>query len=705
VAKRSEKLLWYLGEKEYRNKQNWFHSMIHGVGHRRREVPAFPWAAKCLQVAGTLLCCFILGGSQLALSAEAPIRQFAWQEMEPGVWRSAKMPYSYALKSQNSCLLIGAPPGIGTEPGYLPPGISKCSLLLLTHHHRDSCAALALFPNHKIPVRAPKAAEDYLSPTGVQKYWDVSLPRLTPGEFPPLFHRYWSDWSFLVKARGVKRIDFNLQDGDTFDWAEWKRERWKIKVVATPGHSKDHLAFIAMQPESQRVLCFCGDALSARGKMWSPYTTEWHHQQDEGLLAASQSLRKLGHEKPMVLYPEHGEPIRDRVIEALQETSLRLEEAAQLKNFDVYTKQIVGNPPSYRFLAKEQVGTANPQGNPHPWSRLSPHHYITGNTYALASKDGPVLLVDPYAQNLVTRVEDLKRDYGLGPVDVALISHAHNDHYTGIFALPDRKSFQVWTLDSIAAVVDHPDRFRAVYVDPRTPHVDRQLKAGEVVRWHEYELTIHHQPGQTNYAMGVEVEIDGKHCLFSGDNFYHMDQYSGSGGWSGRNLGLPGGYEATAKAILDMQPDWILAEHGGAFEFNAEDFRRRVDWAHKAGEAADALSPHGSYAFDWNPQRIRLEPIVCHAKPGERIELTLVATNPLKRAWTYRMEQLHGYDRFFPGVCEVVVPPGETMRKQLTLTVPTNTQPGRHVLPMLVRNRADEPDPVDVFVVLEIEPE
>jgi len=69
--------------------------------------------------------------------------------------------------------------------------------------------------------------------------------------------------------------------------------------------------------------------------------------------------------------------------------------------------------------------------------------------------------MDPYSQNIVQRVEELKRDHGCGPVEVALISHAHNDHYTGIFALPDRKRFKVWTLDKAADVVDHPHRYRA----------------------------------------------------------------------------------------------------------------------------------------------------------------------------------------------------------------------------------------------------
>ena len=98
------------------------------------------------------------------------------------------------------------------------------------------------------------------------------------------------------------------------------------------------------------------------------------------------------------------------------------------------------------------LGTANAQGNPLPWTKLTEHLYLTGNVYSLASRDGPVLLMDAYSQNVVDRVRELRRDHNVGPVEVVLISHAHNDHYTGIFALPDRQSFQVWTLDRIADV-------------------------------------------------------------------------------------------------------------------------------------------------------------------------------------------------------------------------------------------------------------
>src|SRR5690606_25542272 len=128
-----------------------------------------------------------------------------------------------------------------------------------------------------------------------------------------------------------------------------------------------------------------------------------------------------------------GPPLSKDVSAALLETADLLEQAARLKNFVDFNHDAPGEPPRYRFLAPDQVGTANPSGNPKPWTRLSPHLFLTGNIYALASKDGPVLLMDPYSRDVADHLRELKRKYGFGPLEVALISHAHNDHYTGLF--------------------------------------------------------------------------------------------------------------------------------------------------------------------------------------------------------------------------------------------------------------------------------
>jgi glyoxylase-like metal-dependent hydrolase (beta-lactamase superfamily II) len=626
------------------------------------------------------------------------VRAEEWQAVIPGVLRSPGPPHAYALVKGDAALLIGAPHAAALA-GLKWQGVQRVELVLLTHHHRDSTGGAGEWVAAGVPVRAPRRSAEWLTPEAVRVFWKNAMPVETPGRFPPLFERFWGKWAYLVVPAGIEGVRCDLEDGARIDWRGW----W-VEAVATPGHSPDHFAFVARRtaPDGEgAAIAFCGDALCRPGKIWTPYTTDWHHVNPDGLTAAAAALRILADRKPAILLPEHGPPITENIGKALADTAAALDRAAGLKSFEHYTKERIGNPPQYAFLAPDQVGTANPQGNPKPWTRLSPHLYLTGNTFALASKSGPVLLLDPYAQNLPQRVAELRRDHGVGPVEAVLVSHAHNDHYTGIFALPDRERFKVWVLDRVAEVIADPRRYRAPYADARPVRVDCRLKDGETLAWREYRLRFHHLPGQTVYAEGVEVAVDGRKCLFTGDNFYHQDQYSGSGGWSGFNRGLPRGYAQSARRVLELQPDWVLAEHGGAFAFAAEDFRRRVRWAEDAGAATDALSPSGDHAHDWDPHRVRIEPVLCAAIPGRTLRVQVVAANPTGKKITYKVRFTRPDLVLGKGV-ELTVPPRSEARREVQLSVPATLGKGRHVVPCEVTADGAQ-DGSDTILVLDVE--
>src|SRR5258706_14517956 len=131
---------------------------------------------------------------------------------------------------------------------------------------------------------------------------------------------------------GFDGIDFSLDGGQTIDW-----RGWSLKVIATPGHSRDHLAFAATKAGGD--LIFCGDALAASGKLWTPYTSDWDHWTDAGLGPTVNSLRALAAMKPQALFPAHGEPITRNADDALEQTAINAEEMAFLKSFERYSKQ------------------------------------------------------------------------------------------------------------------------------------------------------------------------------------------------------------------------------------------------------------------------------------------------------------------------------------------------------------------------------
>ncbi len=197
-------------------------------------------------------------------------------------------------------------------------------------------------------------------------------------------------------------------------------------------------------------------------------------------------------------------PLSDDVQATLMQTARDLLAAGALKSYEHYTKSRTVDLPNYAFLAKSQVATAGDE----PWSRLSPHLFLTGNTYALASGDGALLLVDPYGPRIAAQVRALQQERRLGDVERVMISHAHNDHYKGVYLLPERDSFELWTLAQVAEPIGRPYRYLAPYLDARPVRTDRRLNDGEAVRWREYEFKIHHLPGQTEFTMGVETTIN-----------------------------------------------------------------------------------------------------------------------------------------------------------------------------------------------------
>ncbi len=56
-----------------------------------------------------------------------------------------------------------------------------------------------------------------------------------------------------------------------------------------------------------------------------------------------------------MLLPAHGPVIDKDAVPALEQTATAVEEVAFLKSFERYTKDRLKDPPSYRFLAKEQA--------------------------------------------------------------------------------------------------------------------------------------------------------------------------------------------------------------------------------------------------------------------------------------------------------------------------------------------------------------
>jgi glyoxylase-like metal-dependent hydrolase (beta-lactamase superfamily II) len=632
-----------------------------------------------LRSLGAVLCLSALAlAAWVASRGSAGRKPAAWAEVAPGVYRSPGLPAGYALVAGDRALLIDAP---APPDGLRPLGVKKIDAVLLTHHHRDTAAQAGRYLADKVPVRAPRASAPWLTPDGVKKYWKEALPLRT------------SRTAYLVLPEGLPGIDCSLAEKTALDWQDWS-----LRVVEAPGHSPDHVAFSARKGGGP-LLLFCGDALAGPGKLWSPYTTDWDHWTDAGLAPAAKSLRKLAALKPAVLLPAHGAVIARDAVSALEKTAATVEEAGFLKSFERYTKVRLGNAPKYAFLAREQAGTNGSK----PWSKLSEHLWLTGNTYVLVSKDNASLVVDPWDPHSAKQIPKLQKDdKRVGKVEVVLCSHAHFDHYDGAYELLARHKPQVWTLDRVATPIGDPSLLRAPFLDARPLPVHKRVKDGETVSWREYRLKFRFLPGQTEFTMGVETTIDGKRCFFTADNFFHHDLYTGSGGWMGLNRSGPLLYAQSAQKVLEARPDWVLAEHGSAMEFNAEDFRRRVAWGKAGAKSADALCVSGDHRQDWCPHHVRFVPVLQKARPGAVVKGSLVVDNPLGRPRKLTVA-LEGRGLTEGRSWELEVPAGGSVRREVSLKLDKGARVGRHVL-VLRAAEGDAVDAADAVLALDVGP-
>lgn len=621
------------------------------------------------RVAVVLGCVVLLGGSAwLAGQGEKP--EAGWAEIAPGVFRSSGQPAGYALIFGDRALLIDASAEVKIK------AVRKVEAILLTHHHRDALAAAVTIG---ASVRAPKASAPWLHEKPVTQYWRDALPLRN------------SRTAYLVVPEGIPAIDCSLTDGQEVAFGDWR-----VRVVATPGHSPDHVSYLAQKKGGKKLL-FTGDAVTSLGQLWSPYTTDWDHWTDAGLRPAAESLRKLAKLDADTLLPARGEVVTKDVNRLLDRAASAVEEVAFLKSYERYTRDRLKNPPSYAFLAKEQAGSNGSK----PWSRLSKNLWLTGNTYVLRSKDGPCLVVDPWDPHSAKQIPKLQKDESLGAVEVVLCSHAHFDHYDGAYDLLGRGKPEVWTLDQVAGPIADPARLRAPFLDARPLPVAKRLRDGESARWREYTLKFHFLPGQTLFTMGVEATIDGKRCLFTADNFFHHDLYSGTGGWMGLNRSGPTLYEASARKVLSIAPDWVLAEHGSAMEFSAADFKRRAEWARVSARAADALCVSGDHRHDWNPHHVRVEPVWLKGRPGETLTVELVVENVFSKQRTLTVT-LDGRGKTKNQTWAVEVGPGATVRRAVRLTLGDKLPPGRHVFALTTRD-GDAAEPGDAFVAVDVE--
>jgi glyoxylase-like metal-dependent hydrolase (beta-lactamase superfamily II) len=200
----------------------------------------------------------------------------------------------------------------------------------------------------------------------------------------------------------------------------------------------------------------------------------------------------------------------------------------------------------------------------------------------------------------------MKQALGIKRIEMLIITHYHGDHLENIPDLVEADRTEVVCLHSVAEVVMYPSRFNLCCTLPwyesmhDTVRVDRVVKDGERIRWHEYELEIFDLGGQTRYHAGIETTVDGQKVIFTGDAISMNARAEPPLCYNDCNPATVG-WAAATKRLLDRKPDVLVGGHGSFCREPGQMLNRKhMNWQLRL-QQFDALDYRGNRELFFNP--------------------------------------------------------------------------------------------------------
>lgn len=558
----------------------------------------------------------------------------------------------YLLRRGDRAVVVD--PGTGAWAQHVDAlGVRHLDGIVVTHGDRDQACGLTR-AGAPVLLRAahlilPAGDADLWSGDGPARFWQTLQANGCPAAYRAPRHARAPD--------GRIGADSERLVGDV-----------RFCAVATPGHTRGALSYVVEW--HGRQLVFCGDAARADATLTAPFQLEWDHWTPEGALAAWYGLERLAGNRIDWLLPAHGEPLRGGRA-ALRRLQRRLLDF-------VRAKTAVAPGARSRWADGETMDCGA--------LRLSEHLFaVGGNGFVLA--DGhAALLVDPTQGDLPALTAFLD-ETGLRP-EVATASHYHVDHTDALNEARRRWGAQVWLHPRVAEPIVDRDRWDVPWLPAESVVVDRALPRAGGFRWRAYRFDIRPFPGQTWWHCAFDTHVDGRHVLFSGDNFQPATRWNGTGGFCAYNGSRFDGWAASAQTVLDLAPELICNGHRCIYHFDADHYRRIAPWAESAAAATRALCPSAAdpsaagdegWLADYDPRARRFEPFVRQARRGRAVEVSLVCTNHRTTPQRLTVLPVAEADVTWSGASRTLtVPPGATRRARFEVTI--DRPPGRHVL-------------------------
>ncbi|MCL5281532.1 MAG: MBL fold metallo-hydrolase [Planctomycetes bacterium] len=612
---------------------------------------------------------YVLCVSSLVM-AEARLRP-VWIGSESNLFVWTDTCNVYVLREGDAALLIDL--GDGSVLDHLGEiGVRRVEWVLFTHHHREQCQGAAKLAAWKPQVAVPEIERAlFEEPTRFRK------------AKPTLGDAYTVHGASYVRPPIESvRLNRTFKDLDVFTW----RGR-EFRCLDTKGNSPGGMSYL--WKVDGRWIGFSGDVMLDGAKMHTWFDTEWDYGFAKGLYELISSVSLLQSYAPAYLLPSHGEAV-SRATEQLQEYQSKLRTLARLyvRGYEINT-----------FGADDQDTVSKPTSIPDLW-QVTPHLYkfkrkdFWPNFGILVADSGHALVFDCglIGRDLLARsLAALQEQLGLQKIDAVLITHMHGDHFLDVPYLRQKWGAQVWTLQDVAGVCEHPERYDYAAMIPAyqagfdSLPIDRIFQRGERFEWEGYTFTVDWMPGQTQFGCCIHGQIDGRHIAFTGDNLFGDPadpQQNGHEAVVARNSAIfEEGYIYGAEYLRSLVPDLIVAGHSWVMDRPQQMIERFAVWAHEIRDAYVSLSAEEDYRYMFDPYWVRAEPYRVFVKPGQTVDVTLHVRNFLSRPQKHRIE-VHAPRgvNVEPSLLDSSVGPRSSGRFPLKINVPSDTKHGLRIV-------------------------
>ncbi len=478
-----------------------------------------------------------------------------WEPVLPGVLRFRDSCNVYAVEGTGGCLVVDGGTGLWLEHvGELPaPPVA----LACTHFFRDHTAGALGASRLGIPVFVAEGEREIFA--------DPALHFLRRESYI-VYDNYW-DFFAPIEAIPVTGV---LRDFETIPLAGLD-----VEVIPLPGATLTQVGLALVLSQDGRSVVFCGETIHSPGRVARIAPLQYGYNDLPGAWNVIVCSRRLRARTPDALLPSLGEPLTDGVDEALAslERNLRL----HIRGRDDDESAALAVPPLervtdhvWRAASMEAQGTfvVTDTGR----ALAIDFGYGLGSS-GLSTRPAPHL-----RRGTLEHAWLLQEHAGAERVDVALVSHYHDDHVASVLLLQRVFGTACWCPDWFSDLLERPSDFAFPCLWPVPTRVDRHLAPDEDAVWEGIAFRASPMSGHTRFSAAVAFEVDGVRFAHTGDQYHVDDATQVLANHVYRNGAFVDSFARSAEWLRRWHPDVVLSGHQPATWTNDAFFDRIDEW-------------------------------------------------------------------------------------------------------------------------------